>query len=104
MKLLTYCYPHIIPVTIQKTYLSLSNSSTYGISRKQSPQCTTVHQYLPYSTRKKIHNCGGSYLVILNIFIFVYVSRKYGASEAIYLCNVVEKIHQYLRPKMRQMF
>ncbi len=26
-----------------------------------------------------------------------------GAREAIYLCNVVEKIHQYFRPKMRQM-
>jgi hypothetical protein len=26
-----------------------------------------------------------------------------GASEAIYLCNVVEKIHEYFRPKMRQM-
>jgi hypothetical protein len=49
-------------------------------------------------------SCGGSYLVILNIFFIVYVSRKYGASEAIYLCNVVEKIHQYFRPKMRQMF
>jgi hypothetical protein len=24
---------------------------------------------------------------------------NYGASEAIYLCNVVEKIHQYFRPK-----
>ncbi len=29
---------------------------------------------------------------------------NYGASEAIYLCNVVEKINQYFRPKMRQMF
>ncbi len=29
---------------------------------------------------------------------------KYGACEAIYLCNVVEKIHQDFRPKMRHMF
>jgi hypothetical protein len=29
---------------------------------------------------------------------------NYGASEAIYLCNVVEKIDQYFRPKMRQCF
>ncbi len=28
---------------------------------------------------------------------------NYVFSEAIYLCNVVEKIHQYFRPKMRQM-
>ncbi len=29
--------------------------------------------------------------------------RYYGASEeAVYLCNVVEKIHQYFRSKMRQ--
>jgi hypothetical protein len=26
---------------------------------------------------------------------------NYGASEAIYLCNIVEKIYQYFRPKMR---
>jgi hypothetical protein len=57
-----------------------------------------------YKIVNKLISCGGSYLVILNISIFVYVSRKYGASEAIYLCNVVEKIHQYFRPKMRQMF
>jgi hypothetical protein len=27
---------------------------------------------------------------------------NYGASEAVYLCNGVVKIHQYFRPKMRQ--
>ncbi len=50
------------------------------------------------------NRCGGSYIVILNIFISYMCLAKYGASEAIYLCNVVEKIHQYFRPKMRQMF
>ncbi len=29
---------------------------------------------------------------------------NYGAREAIYLCNVVEKIHQYFRPKNAPMF
>jgi hypothetical protein len=29
---------------------------------------------------------------------------NYGASEAIYLCNVVEKTHQYFRPKNAPMF
>jgi hypothetical protein len=27
---------------------------------------------------------------------------NYGASEAVYPCNVVEKIHEYFRSKMRQ--
>jgi hypothetical protein len=31
-------------------------------------------------------------------------SRYYGASEFIYLCNGVEKIHQHFGSKMRQMF
>jgi hypothetical protein len=28
---------------------------------------------------------------------------NYGASEAIYLCNLVEKIHQYFRPKKAEL-
>jgi hypothetical protein len=48
--------------------------------------------------------CGGSYIVILNIFISYTCLAHYGASEAIYLCNVVEKIHQYFRPKMVDTF
>jgi hypothetical protein len=48
--------------------------------------------------------CGGSYIVILNIFISYLCLANYGDSEVIYLCNIVEKIHQYFRPKMRQMF
>ena len=30
------------------------------------------------------------------------MSQYYGASEAVYLCNLVEKIHEYFRSKMRQ--
>jgi hypothetical protein len=49
--------------------------------------------------------CGGSCTYSrLNIFIRNMCLANYGASEAIYLCNVVEKIHQYFRPKMRQCF
>jgi hypothetical protein len=40
----------------------------------------------------------------LNIFIRNMCLANYGASEAIYLCNVVEKIHQYFRPKTHQCF
>ncbi len=57
------------------------------------------------STKQSLSKlCGGSYIVILNIFISYMCLANYGASEAIYLCNLVEKIHQYFRPKMRQMF
>ncbi len=43
----------------------------------------------------------------LNIFIrnmcrICICLANYGASEAVYLCNVVRKILQYFRPKMRQ--
>ncbi len=38
----------------------------------------------------------------LNIFILSLCLASYGASEAVYLCNVVEKIHEYFRSKMRQ--
>ena len=38
----------------------------------------------------------------LNIFIISLCLASYGASEAVYPCNVVEKIHEYFRSKMRQ--
>jgi len=38
----------------------------------------------------------------LNIFIISLCLARYGASEAVYPCNVVEKIHEYFRSKMRQ--
>ncbi len=38
----------------------------------------------------------------LNIFIPSLCLASYGASEAVYPCNVVEKIHEYFRSKMRQ--
>jgi hypothetical protein len=38
----------------------------------------------------------------LNIFIISLCLASYGASEAFYPCNVVEKIHKYFRSKMRQ--
>jgi hypothetical protein len=53
-----------------------------------------------------IHNklfCEGSHIVIKNRFILYMFVANHG-SEEIYLCNVVEKIHQYFRPTMRQMF
>jgi hypothetical protein len=48
--------------------------------------------------------------MILWRIVFIYVNilirstclANYGASEAVYPCNVVEKIHEYLRSKMRQ--
>jgi hypothetical protein len=41
---------------------------------------------------KYIHSQYVSYICLAN----------YGASEAVYLCNGVVKIHQHFRPKMRQ--
>jgi hypothetical protein len=38
----------------------------------------------------------------LNIVIPSLCLASYGASEAVYPCNVVEKIHEYFRSKMRQ--
>ncbi len=38
----------------------------------------------------------------LNIFIRSMCLANYGASEAVYPWNVVEKIHEYFRSKMRQ--
>jgi hypothetical protein len=38
----------------------------------------------------------------LNIFIISLCLASYGVSEAVYPCNVVEKIHEYFRSKMRQ--
>jgi hypothetical protein len=38
----------------------------------------------------------------VNIFIRNMCLANYGASEAVYPCNVVEKIHEYFRSKMRQ--
>jgi hypothetical protein len=37
-----------------------------------------------------------------NYVNILFVIAKYGASDAIYPCNVVEKIHEYFRSKMRQ--
>jgi hypothetical protein len=38
----------------------------------------------------------------INIFICSMCLANCGASEAVYPCNVVEKIHEYFRSKMRQ--
>jgi hypothetical protein len=38
----------------------------------------------------------------VNIFIRSMCLTHCGASEAVYPCNVVEKIHEYFRSKMRQ--
>ena len=36
------------------------------------------------------------------VFINNMCLANYGASEAVYPCNVVKKIHEYFRSKMRQ--
>jgi hypothetical protein len=38
----------------------------------------------------------------VNIFIRSMCLANCGASKAVYPCNVVEKIHEYFRSKMRQ--
>ncbi len=38
----------------------------------------------------------------VNIFIRNMCLANYGTSEAVYPCNVEEKIHEYFRSKMRQ--
>ncbi len=77
------------------------HKKTYALLTAKVLKCNKLAlKYRNYN--KKRNYCGGSYIVILNIFISYMCLAKYGASEAIYLCKVVEKIHQYLRPKMRQ--
>jgi hypothetical protein len=56
-----------------------------------------------------LHQGASSYKILwgivfsrLNIFINSLCLASYGASEAVYPCNVVEKIHEYFRSKMRQ--
>ncbi len=39
--------------------------------------------------------CGGLHLVINTYFILYICLANYGASEAVYQCVVVEKIHKY---------
>jgi hypothetical protein len=52
-------------------------------------------------TRRAITQLCGVYNYI-NIFIHRMCLANYGASEAVYPCNVVEKIHEYFRSKMCQ--
>ncbi len=81
-----------------REFINQTGFAVQDAGRSYSPACTFMKMQTGGGS------CGGSYIVILNIFICDMCLADYGAIEAIYLCNVVEKIHQYFRPKMRQMF
>jgi hypothetical protein len=59
--------------------------------------CTRTYSYIKIS--KALWRIVFS---LLNIFIISLCLASYGASEAVYPCNVVEKIHEYFRSEMRQ--
>ncbi len=45
---------------------------------------------------------GPMWRIVFSLLIYIYVVlclANYGASEAVYPCIVVEKIHEYFRPK-----
>ena len=48
-----------------------------------------------YHSKQQTKNCGGLHLIINTYFILYICLANYGASEAVYLCVVVEKIHEY---------
>jgi hypothetical protein len=54
---------------------------------------TTIQVF--YHWTIKVRYCGGLHLVINTYFILYICLANYGASEAVYLCVVVEEIHEY---------
>ncbi len=82
-----------------RVYLSLI---LYTYTVPEDTMYSTLYLGLPPSKEWRMFLLWRIVFNYVNIFIRNMCLANCGASEAVYPCNVEEKIHEYFRSKMRQ--